>query len=209
MTTRNDDDARGGSSAASGEVIRGEVVSSSSGRQDATDARGGENPSVLNAQPMGGDPRGSSPVGGSSVGGTGRAFPGGYVYTVRPGAGYGRAGAGGAGASSAPIDLSSLKLKNPLVAGLLGLFLGPIGLLYASIPWAIGTALVAVLLGVTYLWLLLPALWVLCGGVGFVKVIRDNAHKVLEAMTAESKRGRGSAAPPGSHAHGGARRPRA
>lgn len=208
MTTRNDDDARGGSSAASGEVIRGEVVSGSRTGRDPTTGRSGEDPPVLDAQPMGGAPFGGSTAGG----GAGRAFPGGYVYTVRPGAGYGQAGGGGVGAGGASVDLSSLKLKNPLVAGLLGLFLGPIGLLYASVPWALGTALIAVLLGVTYLWLLLPALWVLCGGVGFVKVIRDNAHKVLEAMTAGSARGRGSAAPPnpgGPGGPGGPRYPRA
>lgn len=182
--TFDNDDRRENRSPAAGEVISGEVVSTSSERAERPGGSSAHSHVFATPQdtPPGGQPHGRA---------AGHAVPGGYVWTFRQGPGAGgpfgpgaQPGMRGMGAPGmgAP-DLAHLNLKNPLLAGLLGLVLGPLGLLYATIPWALVTGGIAALLVMSYLWLLLPALWVVCGGIGFVSVTKKNVRAVMAEMT--------------------------
>ena len=150
-----------------------------------------DGPRYLKAEPLGRNPLhrdyyvppGVSPTfGPGATGGAGSRAGGRTHFTyVTSSGGYGVRGPG-MGPGMAMPDLSSVRVKNPLLAGVLGLFLGPIGLLYANIPWAIGLGLIAWLLLGNNLWLLLPPVWILCGLVGFFSALRTNAVRLTETM---------------------------
>ncbi len=126
---------------------------------------GDSGPRYLKAEPI--QP---GPFGGMSGFGAPAGTPAGPGYTVyQPGAG--------------PLpDPASLKLKNPFLAGVLGIAFGPIGLAYVTLAGALVALLVAAGLLAAGLWVLLPLLWVACATTGFASALRHNARVMLAAV---------------------------
>lgn len=104
-----------------------------------------------------------------------------------------------------PPDPSDLNLKNPLLASALGFVLGPLGLLYTNIPWAVGLGLVTVAVVFSNMWILLPGIWFACALLGFGSAVRHNAHELLGSVSRPAGQGF-TQAPFGPNRPGGPRR---
>lgn len=91
---------------------------------------------------------------------------------------------GGPGVSTlGPPDASQLPLKSPLLAAALGFALGPLGLLYSNLPWAFGLGIFAAILIGANLWVVLPAVWLICAFIGFSAAARHNARLLMRSVS--------------------------
>lgn len=188
-------------------------------RRDSSDASASgespEGPRYLKTEPLGRNPfhrdfyvpHGATPTYGpgaapGSSGARGSSRTGGPAnmhFTFYSNAGpYGVRGPAGPGP-----NLAKVRTKSPFMAGFLGLLLGPFGLLYANVPWAIGLGLISWRLLSVNLWLLLPAVWILCGAVGFGSALRTNAVRVTRAMQQDMEEAQRKQGGPGGPAASG------
>ncbi|MBO3207696.1 hypothetical protein [Dermatophilus congolensis] len=147
-------------SAASEEVLCGEVISESSTTNQPPSAgpTSSEGPRYIKSEPLSNNPFSRSffnPPGASSA------------YQ--------------AASAELGVDTSKLKMKNPVIAAALGLFFGPIGLIYSNLLWAIflGILVAALLKAHVILWIFVPPIFILCALIGFGSAMRTNWKRIV------------------------------